>query len=261
MDPRRLYASGYAGTRLLLFRSDDAGATWTELPQPLPQYIQPYDLILRKASPASADVLWVSMSATENNTGFTYVLRSDDGGRTLTEVLKLADVLVDAETSADGRTVWVSTPVHLYRSRGGEAFTTLPLPEGNACTRREGNTLYGCGSAWVHTWAMGRSTDEGTTWQPMMELAHIQGTHQCPAGTPTRQICPSIWPSYAEVFGAPVPPPEPEPAPDAGTPDPEVPVKPPTSDGCATTTGLLPAAALLLLSLRRRKTPLPDPRP
>ncbi len=260
VDPQRLYASGYAGDAQLLYRSEDAGATWTEIPQPLAQYIRPYDLVLMKASPTSADVLWVRMSATDKFQGFSYVLRSDDGGRTLTEVLKLEDVLVDAETSADGRTVWVSTPIHLYRSRNGEAFTTLTLPEGNACTKRVGDTLYGCGSAWVHTWALGRSTDEGTTWQPMMELSGIQGTHQCPAGTPTRQLCPSIWPSYAEVFGAPVPPPEPEPAPDAGTPD--VPATPPASDGCGATSGVLPYAALLLaLTPRRRRPTHPEPRP
>lgn len=252
-DPRRLYASGYSGTRLLLFRSDDAGDSWTELPQALPEYIRPYDLILLKASTSKPDTLWARVSAQ----GVSYVLRSDDGGQTLTEVLRLEDVIVDAESSADDSTVWVSTPVHLYRSQDGAPFETLTLPEGNACTRRVGDVLYGCGSVWVHEWSLARSTDLGSTWAPFMDLATIQGAHQCPAGTPTRQLCPSRWPALAEVLGAPVGAvpdggTEPPPPVDGGTPEP---APPPKSDGCGASSGLVPSAVLLsTLALLRRKS-------
>lgn len=250
-DPRRLYASGSDATRMLLFRSDDAGATWTEVHQPLAWLIRPYDLILLKVSTSRPEVLWARVSSQ----GVSYVLRSEDGGQTLTEVLRLDDVIVDAESSADDSTVWVSTPVHLYRSQQGAPFETLTLPEGNACTRRVGGLLYGCGSVWVHEWSLARSTDEGSTWAPFMDLANIQATHQCPAGTPTQQLCPSRWPALAEVLGAPV-----GSLPDAGTvepPDagtPEIPKPPVKSDGCGASPGLAPTAVLLsILALLRRR--------
>ncbi|MBN1208896.1 MAG: exo-alpha-sialidase [Myxococcaceae bacterium] len=241
-DPRRIYASGQDSTgAMFLSRSDDAGETWTRLPQPLPELVRPYDLLLLLVSEASPDVLWARVSAG----GSSYLLKSTDGGTTLTQAMTTADVIIGAEASADGRTVWVSTPVHLYRGREGEAFSELPLPNGNSCALRRGDVLLGCGSSWVHDWAMASSRDEGETWEPIFNLNGIQGAHACPAGTSVQQLCPVRWPQLAELLGAPtytdggV-----EPAPDAGPSGPE---GPRPQDGCSATTGLVPAALLLLL--------------
>jgi photosystem II stability/assembly factor-like uncharacterized protein len=250
-DPRRIYASGQDSAGMFLSRSDDEGQTWTRLPQPLPQFVRPYDLILLLVSEASPEVLWARVAAQ----GFSYLLKSTDGGVTLTQAMSTADVIIGAEASSDGRTVWVSTPVHMYRGREGEAFSELPLPNGNACARRVGNVLYGCGSSWVHEWAMARSHDEGTTWEPMFMLSGIQGVHSCPAGTPVQQFCPSYWPQIATSIGAPtysdggV-----EPSPDAGPSEPpDGPMPPGDSCGCSGATGLVPAALLFLtLTLGRR---------
>jgi photosystem II stability/assembly factor-like uncharacterized protein len=250
-DPRRLYASGQDPVGMFFSRSDDGGQTWTRLPQPLPQFQRPYDLILLLVSEASPEVLWARVSAQ----GLSYLLKSTDGGTTLTEAMNTADVIVGAEASADGRTVWVSTPVHMYRGREGETFSELPLPNGNACALRVGDVLYGCGSSWVHEWAMARSHNEGTTWEPIFNLNGIQGAHLCPAGTPVQQLCPSRWPQLAEILGAPtysdggV-----EPAPDAGPSEPPDGSMPPDSlCGCGAATGFGPAALLfLILTLGRR---------
>ena len=257
-DPRRIYASGQDSAGMFISRSDDAGQTWTRLPQPLPQLQRPYDLILLLVGEASPEVLWARVSATEttnsNTEGYSYLLKSTDGGATFTQAMKTVDVIVGAEASADGRTVWVSTPVHMYRGREGEAFTELPLPNGNACALRVGDVLYGCGSSWVHEWAMARSSDEGTTWEPLFNLNGIQGAHVCPAGTSVQQFCPARWPQLAALLGAPtysdggV-----ESPPDAGPSEP--PVDPPSDEkcGCGTSTGVLPAALLFLtLALGRR---------
>jgi photosystem II stability/assembly factor-like uncharacterized protein len=242
-DTRRLYASGQDADGLFLSRSDDGGQTWTRLPQPLPHLQRPYDLILMGVSPAAPDVLWAKVSAQ----GFSYLLKSTDGGATLAQVMEMADVLLGAEVSADGRTVWASTPVHLYRIREGELppYSPLPLPNGNACALRDGDTLYGCGSSWIHEWALARSLDEGTTWEPLFGLSGIQGAHSCPAGTPVYEACPSRWPQLAQLLGADggVQPP-----PDAGPQEPP----PPAKSGCSATAGLAPAALLLLtLALSR----------
>jgi hypothetical protein len=148
----------------------------------------------------------------------------------------------------------------MYRGRGEEPFAELPLPNGNACALRVGSVLYGCGSSWVHDWALASSRDEGTTWEPVFGLTGIQGSHVCPVGTPVEEFCPSRWPQLAAILGAPTytdggvdsPP-------DAGTPDGgEQPEAPPKSCGCGATTGLLPATLLFLtftLGRRSRRGP------
>ncbi|WP_224244934.1 WD40/YVTN/BNR-like repeat-containing protein [Hyalangium gracile] len=260
-NPLRLYVSAQDPDGMFLFRSDDGGQTWARLPQPLPQFQRPYDLILLLVSDASPDVLWARVSAQ----GFSYLLVSTDGGATLTQAMETADVIIGAEASADGRTVWVATPVHLYRGRDG-AFEELPLPNGNACALRVGDTLYGCGSSWVHDWALASSRDEGTTWQPIFGLTGIQGSHVCPAGTPVQQFCPPRWPQLASILGAPVYNETDggvEPPPDAGVQEePNEPEPPPTKKGgCSATTGLIPAALLFLtLTLGRRSRRAPNQR-
>ena len=89
LGPRRLYASGQdSAGAMFISRSDDAGQTWTRLPQPLPQLQRPYDLILLLVSEASPEVLWARVSATETRDtvteGYSYLLKSTDGGATFT---------------------------------------------------------------------------------------------------------------------------------------------------------------------------------
>ncbi len=235
-DPRWLYVSGHDAEGLFLMRSEDGGETWTRLSQPLPEFRLPYDLVIQVVSEASPEVIWAKVSAQ----GYSYLLKSTDGGATLTQVLEVADVIIGTESSADGRTVWTATPVFLYRGREGEPFSALPLPNGNACARREGGMLYGCGSSWVHEWALARSDDEGTTWDPLFRLIDIQGAHLCPEQTAVQQACPSRWPQLATLLGSPTPP-----IPDAGNPEPEPPV-PPKEDGCSAAAGLAPTALLFL---------------
>lgn len=216
-DPRRVYASGEGGGRLLLLRSDDAGATWQESPHTLPELLRPYDLVLTAVDPASADGLWARVSAQ----GYTHLMRSDDGGRTLTQVHVLDDVFVNMDVSADGATAWVGTLNSFFRGPRSGPLEQLGLPTGNACVRRQGQTLYGCGSTWLHDWALARSEDQGTTWEPLFTLYGIQGTHLCPRGTPVRDICPALWPQLADQLGAELYPDGgvEEPPPDAGTGD------------------------------------------
>lgn len=246
VDPRRVYASGNEGDRLLLLRSDDAGDHWEEIPHPLPELQRPYDLVLSAVDPVSPDGVWVRVSAQ----GYTHLLRSEDGGRTLTQVQMLDDLFTNMELSADGGTAWVGTLNSFFRGPRTGPLEKQPLPTGNSCALRVGDTLYACGSTWLHDWALARSRDEGTTWEPMFTLYGIKGPDQCPAGTPVQKLCPKLWPQLADQLGADpyvdggvVEPPPPQ---DAGTPD--AGTAPPTkSSGCSAASGNA-APALLLLS-------------
>ncbi|NPC83547.1 hypothetical protein HPC49_35655, partial [Pyxidicoccus fallax] len=182
-DPRRIYASGEGDEgKLLFFRSEDAGDTWAEIEHPLPALLRPYELVVTVADPVSADTVWVRVLAQ----GYTYLMRSDDGGRTLVQVYELDDQFINMDLSADGSTVWVGTLNYFFRGPRTGPLQKLGLPTGNACVLRDGETLYGCGSTWLHDWALARSRDQGTTWEPLFTLYGIKGTQHCPQGTPVQ---------------------------------------------------------------------------
>ncbi|RKG51217.1 hypothetical protein D7X30_36075 [Corallococcus sp. AB011P] len=258
-DPRALYVSASDTTRMYLFRSDDAGETWEELPQAFPDLVRPFDFVVTATDPVAPLGVWARVSAQ----GYTHILHSTDGGRTFTARTGagIDDVFINMDVSADGGTTWVSTYNSFFRSQQGGAFSKLTLPTGNACVTRVGDVIYGCGSPWLHDWSLARSTDDGTTWEPLFSLEQIQGSHQCPVGTPVRELCPSRWPQVAETIGAPL---YPDGVPDAGVPDAGVqPVedagtpsdpKPKPSSGCAAAPAgmLLPLFLLPLLPSTRR---------
>ncbi|MBM7116082.1 hypothetical protein I3V78_21235 [Archangium primigenium] len=256
--PRRLYVSGAVGYAPYVFRSDDAGETWREWPLALEGA---YDAKLLAVSPVRPDVLWVRVSLL-GPAGMPrhVVLRSDDGGQTFGSVLDPDDLLVNMEVSEDGRTAWVATYNHVYRGGEGGAFTRLALPAGNACVAHVAGALYACGSTWANDWELARSADEGTTWTPLLSLRELRGVHECPAGTPVRDLCSARWPQLAEQLGVTSPTPGPGdagPPPDAGAPPPA------KSGGCGSTPGsesqtpwgLLGCVSCLALSGRRRRAP------
>ncbi|WP_163784542.1 WD40/YVTN/BNR-like repeat-containing protein [Myxococcus vastator] len=261
VDPRRLYVSGVSNNQMVVLRSDDAGDTWQEFPHALPELLRPYALTVVAVDPVAVDGVWVRVSAQ----GYTHLLRSEDGGRTLTQVTVLDDTFINMDLSSDGGTAWVGTLNYFFMGASTGPLEKQPLPTGNACVLRDGETLYGCGSTWLHDWALARSTDQGRTWEHIFALYEIQGTQLCPRGTPVRDLCPARWPQLAEQLGAPLYPDggveEPPPPPDAGTPDagtadagqqpPE-----PKSGGCAAASGpTLPLLLLLSFLLPRRRGP------
>ncbi|QDE71841.1 WD40/YVTN/BNR-like repeat-containing protein [Myxococcus xanthus] len=270
VDPRRLYVSGVSNNQMVVLRSDDAGDTWQEFPHALPELLRPYALTVVAVDPVAVDVVWVRVSAQ----GYTHLLRSEDGGRTLTQVTVLDDTFINMDLSSDGGTAWVGTLNYFFMGASTGPLEKQPLPTGNACVLRDGETLYGCGSTWLHDWALARSTDQGRTWEHIFALYEIQGTQLCPRGTPVRDLCPARWPQLAEQLGAPLypdggveePPPPDAGTPDAGTPDagaadagqqpPEQRPPEPKSGGCAAAAGpALPLLLLLSSLLPRRRGP------
>jgi hypothetical protein len=260
-DQRRLYVSGGGPGAVRLHRSDNEGDSWDELVPTLPTFERPpYDLVVLRVAEDDPDHLWARVSSIRDTPPqgvFTYVLESKDGGLTFQSVLHpawqavdgLDENLVGIETSADGGTLWAATPSRFFRSRNAEPAALLPLPEGNACVRREGQALLVCGSTWVHDWALARTRDEGDTYEPLFSLPDLQPPSWCPAGTPGHDRCRPLWPQFAPSIGA-----DPGTPPDAGTPDAGSggTQPPPKANGCSATGGLLPAACFLSLALFRR---------
>ena len=291
-DTRRLYVSASAPDGLHLWRSDDEGATWTDIPQPFPEYstssTRPYDLFVMKVADTDPDRLWARVTATDNNDIWTYVLESRDGGHSFHSVVRPEDQdhdgvdepLIGIEVSADGNTLWTATQTRLFRVHEGDALAThLALPDGNACAQRQGDVLFVCGASRIHNWALATTQDEGTSYTPLFNLPDMLAPAApfCPVGSPTHDVCRSFWPQFAATIEAnPALPPDElpdagastsdagtpaDPAPDAGNnpPDDPFPVTPPKKQGCSSTSGFVPAAGLLALTLlRRSRRTLPE---
>ncbi|MCI0670002.1 MAG: hypothetical protein L0Y64_06040, partial [Myxococcaceae bacterium] len=209
--PQRVYAAAQEetpGGGALVFRSNDGGETWSEHAHAA-EALGGRALTLLAVSPANADVLLARV----RSEGPTRVVRSDDGGQSFTEVLALGNAVLDtqgtlgpdevvgADLSANGQTAWVATWTGIYRSTdGGLTFARLGLPNGNGCARDVGGRLYGCGSPWVHGWALATSTDSGDSWQPLLTFQDIQGVAACPADSPARRVCEPYYPNLAALL-------------------------------------------------------------
>lgn len=190
----RLYLTGRDAETFapIFYRSDDSGVTLTPL----------------TPDGGVADSLWVSgVDPTRPDTVFvraamglgTELRRSVDGGRSFRPVTTTPDPMLGFALSDDGRTVWAgSIAAGLLRSDdGGETFrqvNRLPV----LCLRQHANTLWAC-SDWINTpFALGRSSDRGATFSPVVtfsNFASFVGPPSCETRSEGADICAERWPT------------------------------------------------------------------
>jgi hypothetical protein len=224
-DPRTLYLtltspSGDGGTSTFLrklVRSRDGGATWTV--QDLTPALGPGSVALVAVDPANP--LRVFLRVNNGSTGERLAV-TDDGGVSARAALMLDGGIMQAFVRASNGTILVAGIVGLanalYRSRDGaatfERLTATPNFRGLA---ERGGIFFGAADNVRDPFAVGYSTDEGTTWQPLMHYAQMQAIDgcaktQCQAQCQT-QVGAGLWP--AGVCDA---TPMPEPPRELGTP-------------------------------------------
>lgn len=196
--PDRIYAAAWdlRSPRATLFRSDDAGATVRELSLGVDR---PQLAHVLAVSPTDPDVVYVSVAlATEPG---ERLLRSNNGGASFEELQRLERGVHGFAVGTSG-TTFVAALHGLYRRRGGAANAELlPALDWNLCVAFGQGTLFACGGA-GDDFALGSSSDEGDTWQPVLELTGIAGPLECPAGSPTERLCTPQWPALrAQIAG------------------------------------------------------------
>ena len=243
-DAARVYAAGLqveTGTGRsvpALWRSQDGGGSWDVVLPDFGSLGEVSDLSLLGVSPADPALLYARAVRGPDE----LLLRSADGGRSFQRPLTLSEAIEGIEISPDGRTVWLGSFSYLYRSTdGGLTFTQLVEPTVNACARLDGSRLLACGSEPTHGWSLGFSTDAGQSWTALFRLAQLQQVAQCPASSPTAQVCGPLMAGLRNALSPPGSdnaPPTPPPAP---------------KDGCAAGGGALaPGLGLLLCAALRR---------
>lgn len=254
-DPQRLFLSGLDATldTPLLLRSDDGGETVRAVDVPTSALGE--DAFIAAMHPTDPDALWVRTFVGLGST----LVRIRDGGRDTATVARTADRMLGFARSADARTVWYgSLNGGLHRSDdGGDTFAqvnTLRV----LCLAMHDNTLWAC-SDWLRgPFALGRSTDGGRSFTPVLQFRDIAGPVACAAEGD--DACEGRWPGLltslqqAAARDAGVRPD----VPDAAAPQGDAGVGGGGSRGCGcgvggaggTPTG---AGGMLLLALRARR--------
>jgi hypothetical protein len=224
-DPKTMYLTmttlaGDAGTSTFarkLVRSRDGGATWTV--QDLTPALGPGSIALLAVD--RTNPLRVFLRINDGSTGERLAI-TDDGGVSAHTALQLSGGIMQAFVRASTGTILVAAIVGLsnvlYRSRDGavtfQQLTATPNFRGLA--ERNG-IFFGAADNVRDPFAVGFSTDEGTTWRPLMHYAQIQAIDgcvktQCQAAC-QKQAGAGLWP--AAVCGA---TPSPLPPRDLGSP-------------------------------------------
>lgn len=185
-NPQRIYMTGSfppAGTeprRTLVYRSNDGGATWQSFPYAL--RAGDANIYLYGVDPTAPDRVLMRV---KGDAGVDRVVRSDDGGETFVDVMTLPSATGFAW--GDDGTVWLSGADGggLFRSTDrGVSFTQVRDGLSLSCLAARGSELWACGNNFTDGFAIGRSTDGGATFEPMLVLADIAGPVECAAGSP-----------------------------------------------------------------------------
>ena len=162
-----------------IFRSDDSGTTVRELHPSLPTQGRLY---LAAIDPKNASRILVRQLSDKGSD----LLASEDGGTTFTVALHMAGAMFGFAQSADGVTVWAGSgdaDEGLYRSTDrGRTFT--PVAKAPIfCLHRSAQKLFTCSNPFTeHGYAIGASTDDGTTVTPLIGFADVLGPVACDAG-------------------------------------------------------------------------------
>ena len=207
-DRNRVYASGYLGPPGYpggIERSDDRGATWQPLLIPgSDQATLPY---ISGIDPQDPDVLYVRLDGSPTD----QLVVSRDGGMTWTKVFETKTPVMGATASLlgfalspDGSTVAVGGPMDgLWTA----PTTTLAFSQVSTmsalCLTWAPEGLYGCGDELADGFTAGISTDQGTTWTPLLHRAGLCGPLACGASSSVTRLCTDLWPLVAPGLGAP----------------------------------------------------------
>lgn len=208
-DVRRLYLSARdaRSPAVQVFRSDDAGASWTALA--LPWAPEAESAWVAGIDPTDADRMYLRVvlrpEAADGALDATALYRTDDAGRTWRRVLQTAGPMLGVALHDDGRTLWAAGPDPrdgLRRSDDrGERWQPLAAPP-LRCLRWAGNTLYACldGASGPGP-ALARSDDRGARFDPVLDPCTMRPGLGCASGDDPAAACGALFGSTRALLG------------------------------------------------------------
>jgi len=187
-DSDRLYVSGRTlpGGSGTLLRSDDHGATWSAYDIPFFIPSQPF---IAAVDPDDPDTVYVRRNGTP---GTLWVTR--DGGETFTMALRLTGPLKAFALSPDGEQVLVGSLTDgIHRAPTDTLAFERVACDGAQCLSWTEAGLLSCGDLVVNRYLVGRSTDDGETFDTILASSCVRGPLECEASTSVG-VCPETWP-------------------------------------------------------------------
>lgn len=198
-DSERVYLTarlpreqGYAS---VLLRSDDGGQSFDSYPLELTS-----DLALAfLAGVSPEDPLRVYVRIADPLG--TRLMRSTDGGESFELVHQGEGSLSGFAIAPDGRTVAFGGPVDgvWVVPDGGEPEQRATL--GVSCLGWNEDGLYACSNS-TQDFAVGRSDDEGRSFQRLVAFEELCGNTRCPADTRVGELCAPAWNAQGPVLNA-----------------------------------------------------------
>jgi hypothetical protein len=197
-DPDRLYVSGLVdGSQVRggVATSRDGGETWSLAFVPDADASKaPY---IGGVDPVDPDVLWVRLDAAPGE-----LLVSRDGGDTWELALLVDGFLRAFALSPDGSEVIAGGDVDgLARADSVSLDWAKVSTVAARCAKWRGDVIDVCGTEAIDGFTMGRSTDDGATFEPYFAQACLVGPEPCDEATPVG-ACAASWPAVREQIGA-----------------------------------------------------------
>jgi hypothetical protein len=198
-DPRQIYvtsarrAADGQTAEYALARSSDGGATWTEQLIPLGDGDRSFRLLY--LSPRDPDRLLVMTESYAQSASLPYrILRSEDGGASFHEVLRLGAL---GGMASDARTdrLWLADFYgELHRSDDdGATFETVATSYHFGCLAHAHDRLWACTDDWLDGFALGYSEDGGGHFTGLLRWQDVQGLVRCPAQPDVELLCEPDW--------------------------------------------------------------------
>jgi hypothetical protein len=195
-DPNVIYLSGIQGTAGVLLRSGDRGKSYESYPVPhTTTGRRPY---IAAVDPKDANTVYVRLIGVQGELEVTR-----DGGKSFTTILQTTVPVQGFALSPDGKTVLASNTFDgTYRASTSDyAFEKIAC-DGHACLSWSEAGLFGCGDDKVDGFIVGRSEDEGATFERAVDLSCIGGPLACDGTTSIGAECPTAWPAVQTQLGA-----------------------------------------------------------
>jgi photosystem II stability/assembly factor-like uncharacterized protein len=196
-NPDTIYVTGYhsglgadpAGP--YISRTDDNGAHFTSFPHAEVGTI--YSAFIAAVDPTDPRSVYLRV----RYSGPDFLYETHDGGETWTKSLETRGTMSAFVRSSDGA-IYVATREQalFVRAPGASTFQMLPAPRLRCLGERNG-VLYGCGDNTLDGFALGKSSDGGKTWTPVLQFNLIADLVNCPG---VRQTCAAAWLALKDRF-------------------------------------------------------------